>query len=195
MRFSPGAQRLQARPACLRHFTHRDRAPCQVWRQARAGRKCRDGARHLKAIIASALAEKALQRGQGSPPTALLAMRARIIRKAEFCARWNMSGPAATGRLQCAGCHDRFRHVSVPCTGPAVARVQPPDNAELPCLMPWHACFPRPCGNRQVARIGPAIAGFLMAPERGNAVALVNPLENGDSIAHHHAQRLAELCE
>ena len=61
--------------------------------------------------------------------------------------------------------------------------------------MPWDARVFGPGRNRFIAFIRPAIAGFLMAPEGSNAVALTERLKDGHGIAEHDAERLAEGCE
>ena len=68
-------------------------------------------------------------------------------------------------------------------------------DAELSCLMPRDTGVFGPSNNRFVACICPAIAGFLVAPEGRNAVALAERLKDGHSIAEHDAERLAKGCE
>jgi hypothetical protein len=53
--------------------------------------------------------------------------------------------------------------------------------------MPGDARVFGPGRNRFVAFIRPAIAGFLVAPEGSNAVALAEHLKDGHGMAEHDA--------
>ena len=58
--------------------------------------------------------------------------------------------------------------------------------------MPWDAGTPRPGRNPAIARIGPAIAGFRMAPQRRDAMGTVDPGQDLGRIAGNDAQGLAK---
>ncbi len=78
---------------------------------------------------------------------------------------------------------------------PPVAVLQPPDNAELRPFHPIDARLPAEGGDPTVAGEGPEIAGFLMGPQAGNAVAHMQAAEQSHHIAAAHHQRLAEPPE
>ena len=65
----------------------------------------------------------------------------------------------------------------------------------LAAFVPRYAVRACPGGDGLVAREGPAIAGFFVGPQRGDAVGAADIFEHCNGVAGADDQRLAEMGE
>ena len=127
-------------------------------------------------------------------PPSRLAAGAGVGRQAEILGAGDGAGlDAPQGRQGRRRWADRFGHAPFPAAGPAIAALQPADHAELGTFIPGDAMALGPGGHPQVAGVGPAVAGFLVAPEGGDAELAAGPLQHGFDPAGAYDQGLAQL--
>ena len=145
-------------------------------------------------VAGAPLGQKALQQGEPGLPSSRLAAGAGVGRQAQVLGAGDGAGlDAAQGRQGRRRWADRFGHAPFPAAGPAIAALQPAHHAELGTLDPGDALALGPGGHPQVAGVGPAVAGFLVAPEGGDAELAAGPLQHGLHPAGAHDQGLAQL--
>jgi hypothetical protein len=122
--------------------------------------------------------ERAQQRQPATAP-APLRQRARIV--ADRFGQWirRQRCNLQRGRFR----HKRAAHLGVPVVAPALARLQPANDAVLRNLVEGYAPLARPATHGAVALEGPVVAHLLVRPQRGDAVRLVNLLQHCDGVA------------
>ena len=196
--FSPlhcrqGAQGGTAAPAGLHHLPQRERAPGQMGRKPRTAVKGGDGAGELAVVAGAALLQKTLQQRECVPAAATLTSGTGVRRQRKIGGRGDRTRIEAlqVGQRYWGRSH-RLGHPRFPTAGPAIAAGQPADHTELGNLLPGDAVLASPGGNAPVAGVGPAIAGFLMAPQPGHTELPAGPLQHLLHRTNPHHQGLTK---
>lgn len=160
------------------------------------GIKGSDRAGNLEPVIPAPSGQKAVQGLQPCCPRAGLAIGARIEGQTKVACGRHCYGPGPLWPGQ-AGWRRSLRqgHVGIPSPGPAITGSEPPDDAGLPQFVPNHTGLLCPGGNAFITGVGPAIAGFLMAPQRGNPVLLLQGSKDFYHIARENSQRLTLIAQ
>jgi hypothetical protein len=152
-----------------------------------------DRAGEVTVVAGTAGLQKALQQGQSLTAAALLAAWTGIGCEVESSGCWNRPGIDSLQRRQrCRWRGDRLGHARLPTAGPAITADQPADHAELGDLVPGDAVLASPGGDAPIAAVGPAVAGFLMAPKAGDTELAAGPLKHVFHHADSHHQGLTE---
>jgi hypothetical protein len=112
------------------------------------------------------MVEKARQRRLGGRPPAALAAGTGVVGQPGQTLG-NLAGRDPGQAAQDFGRGDEgFRHEGLPAPRPALAAREPADHPGLATLFPHHPVRTAPVGHGTVAGVGPAVAGFLVAPQR-----------------------------
>ena len=187
-------QRLAPGAAGLHHLPQRHRAPAQVGRQARAALGRRERTRQLRVVAAAALGQEAGQQGRALAAATPLPLRRIIRRQPQLLRRGQRPGfHPLQGWQRRRRQLQRLRHAPLPALGPAATAGQRPHHPKLRQLTPRNAVPAAPSGHLPVAGVGPAVAGFLVAPQGHHPQAPPRLLQHlGHRTAAHH-QGLPQL--
>ena len=177
--------------AGLHRLAHRQGAERQMRADPGTGARPLKRRGHGAAIGLPALVQETLQRRFRRLPSAALALRA-VIRQTQI----GRPGHRVTGRGHATNLlrhrHDRGAHEPVAPGLPAVARGQAPHDSALRPFLPIHALPPRPLRNLSIPRIGPAVAGFLVADQLRDAMRAAQIVQHRHGIADPQAQRQSD---